>query len=374
MKNLLFYGTTKYGDKLSNSDNLKFKEISKNFNVFVITFGNKSETIEHQFVTIKYVKKPKLIITQYVYFYFLNFWNFKNFCKNNNIQVISAKDPIAALIPCFYKKFVNGSVKIVIEHHGDFLNLLLNQRKIYFKYPIKLLATKISKYTYKKCDLIRGVEKAYTKNLAKKFNKNFHYFPAWVDYTIFKQTNTDRKNLIYIGNIIPRKGVDFIIKNFNNFCVKNNFNEKLIIIGENQNSAYFDKCKDIVESNNINNIEFLGKKTQEEISQHLSASRLLIMASSFEGLPRVLIESGLCGTPSLASDIQGINNPFGSNGGTLLYELNNSYEFETQLKRFLNDKDLQTKLEQKSYALATELSGKESFGNNWIKTIEKLYE
>ena len=217
-------------------------------------------------------------------------------------------------------------------------------------------------------------EKTYTKNLAKKFNKNFHYFPAWVDYTIFKKTNTDRKNVLYIGNIIPRKGVDFIIKNFNNFCVKNNFNEKLIIIGENQNSAYFDKCKDIVESNNINNIEFLGKKTQEEISQHLSASRLLIMASSFEGLPRVLIESGLCGTPSLASDIQGINNPFGSKGGTLLYELNNSYEFETQLKRFLNDKDLQTKLEQQSYALATELSGKESFGNNWIKTIEKLYE
>ena len=39
MKNLLFYGTTKYGDKLSNSDNLKFKEISKNFNVFVGQVG-----------------------------------------------------------------------------------------------------------------------------------------------------------------------------------------------------------------------------------------------------------------------------------------------------------------------------------------------
>ena len=76
MKNLLFYGTTKYGDRLSNSDNLKFKEISKNFNVFVITFGNKSETIKHQFVTIKYVKKPKLIITQYMYFYFFSLISF----------------------------------------------------------------------------------------------------------------------------------------------------------------------------------------------------------------------------------------------------------------------------------------------------------
>ncbi|GIR20699.1 hypothetical protein CM15mP35_09600 [bacterium] len=77
-----------------------------------------------------------------MYIFIFKLLNFKNFCKNNNIQVISAKDPIAALIPCFYKKFVNGSVKIVIEHHGDFLNLLLNQRKIYFKYPIKQMQKK----------------------------------------------------------------------------------------------------------------------------------------------------------------------------------------------------------------------------------------
>ena len=35
MKNLLFFGTTNYGINLSNSDKLKFKELSKNFNILM---------------------------------------------------------------------------------------------------------------------------------------------------------------------------------------------------------------------------------------------------------------------------------------------------------------------------------------------------
>ena len=180
--------------------------------------------------------------------------------------------------------------------------------------------------------------------------------------------------ILFIGNIIPRKGVDFIIKNFNNFTLKNNFKEKLLIVGENQNSVYFNKCIDLIKRNKINNIEFLGKKSKYEISYLLSSSRLLIMASNYEGLPRVLIESGLCATPSLATDIQGIKEPFGSDGGTLIYELNNSVQFESQLKTFVSDKNFENKLQNKAHSLAIKLSGANSFGNNWNKLIELLYE
>lgn len=374
MKNLLFYGTTDYGKKLSKSDNLKFFELNKYFNTHVITLGNERENIKHDSVHILYLKKPKLIMSQYLYFYFFNFRNFKKYCTENKIDVVSAKDPIAGFIPILYKKLYNKNIKIIIEHHGDFLNLLFNQRKSNFKFLIKIIGTKISEFTYRNCDFIRGVEKTYTEKLAKKYNKNFHYFPAWVDYTIFKKDNLDRNNFLFIGNIIPRKGVDFIIKNFINFTLNNNFNEKLLIVGENPNSDYFKKCIELIEQNEIKNIEFLGKKSQEEISYLLSSSRLLIMASNYEGLPRVLIESGLCSTPSLATNIQGIKEPFGNNGGTLIYELNNSFEFELQLTKFVNDKNLEDELQNKSLALATKLSGPSNFGNNWNKLIELLYE
>ena len=67
MKNLLFYGSTNYGKKLSKSDNLKFIELDRHFNTHVMTLGNNNENIKHSNVQISYLKKPKLIISQYLY-------------------------------------------------------------------------------------------------------------------------------------------------------------------------------------------------------------------------------------------------------------------------------------------------------------------
>jgi len=98
------------------------------------------------------------------------------------------------------------------------------------------------------------------------------------------------------------------------------------------------------------------------------------MASNFEGLPRVLIESGLCSTPSLATNIQGINDPFGKYGGTILYELNNYKDFQEKLKNFIENESLQINLQEKSYKLSRDLSGEGSFLNNWIKIEKYIYE
>ena len=59
MNNLLFFGTTNYGINLSESDKLKFKELSTKFNISVITYGEKEEFIKHDDVAIQYFKKPK---------------------------------------------------------------------------------------------------------------------------------------------------------------------------------------------------------------------------------------------------------------------------------------------------------------------------
>ena len=73
-----------------------------------------------------------------------------------------------------------------------------------------------------------------------------------------------------------------------------------------------------------------------------------------------LIESGLYGLPSLASNIQGISTPFGKYGGTLIYEYNDSEDFAANIIKFYRDKELQIKLSQKSYELRS-LSGKNKF-------------
>tara|TARA_B100001939_G_scaffold341385_1_gene350905 strand:- start:769 stop:1893 length:1125 start_codon:yes stop_codon:yes gene_type:complete len=374
MKNLLFYGTTNYGENLNNSNILKFRELSKNFSMFVMTYGHENKTVNHDYVTINYIKRPSTLISKYLKFYFLNFGHLKRFCDENNIDIISAKDPIAALLPTIIKKIYKREFKIVIEHHGDFLNLLLNQRVFKFKFMIKIFLKFLSNYAYKNCDFIRGVEGEYTKTLSNKYDKDFLIFPAWVDYKIYKPVEIEREGLIYVGNIIPRKGVLFLIKNFHEYSKKYNLHEKLLIVGEIQNLDYFNECNDYINKNNINNIQFLDSQQPEDLSKIYSSSRLLLMASNYEGLPRVLIESSLCGIPSLASNIQGISDPFGKYGGTILYKLNDSKDFQKKLHYFLNDNEIQKSLEEKAIALSSKLSGKNRFTNNWKKIEEKVYE
>jgi len=374
MKNLLFYGTTDYGLNLNNSDELKFKELSKNFNAFVITYGNTNVEKKHKDVLIKYLKKPTNLLFQYLKFYFLNYKILSKFIKDKNIDIVSAKDPISALLPILIKKLSNKEIKIVIEHHGDFLNLLLNQRRFYFKNIIKLSTKLISNFTYRNCDIIRGVEIEYTSSLSNKYNKKFICFPAWVDYSIYKDLNIQRKNFLYVGNIIPRKGVMFLIENYGTFSKKYDINEDLIIAGSYPNKEYYDKCKDFIVKNKIENIKFIGEKNPNEISNLMNSSKLLLMASSYEGLPRVLIESGLCGLPSIATNIQGIRKPFGEDGGTLLYELNNSDEFINNIKNFVNNKELQKTMSLKSFELSKQLAGEGKFLSNWNVLEKMIYE
>lgn len=374
MKNLLFYGTTDYGLNLNNSDELKFKELSKNFNAFVITYGNTNVEKKHKDVLIKYLKKPTNLLFQYLKFYFLNYKILSKFIKDKNIDIVSAKDPISALLPILIKKLSNKEIKIVIEHHGDFLNLLLNQRRFYFKNIIKLSTKFISNFTYRNCDIIRGVEIEYTSSLSNKYNKKFICFPAWVDYSIYKDLNIQRKNFLYVGNIIPRKGVMFLIENYGTFSKKYDINEDLIIAGSYPNQEYYDKCKDFIVKNKIENIKFIGEKNPNEISNLMNSSKLLLMASSYEGLPRVLIESGLCGLPSIATNIQGIRKPFGEDGGTLLYELNNSDEFINNIKNFVNNKELQKTMSLKSFELSKQLAGEGKFLSNWNELEKMIYE
>ena len=116
------------------------------------------------------------------------------------------------------------------------------------------------------------------------------------------------------------------------------------------------------------------KKSPTEIAELMNNSELLVMASSFEGLPRVLIESGLCNLPSISSDINGISTPFGSEGGTMLYEENNLSDLTSALNKFYKDNSLREKMAEQSFSLSIKLSGEGKFLESWKNLESILYE
>ena len=372
--NLLFLGTTNYGFELSKSDESKFRELSDKFNVYVFTYGIFENEIDFKYVKIKYLKKPRSLILGYLKFYFFSISKLNNFINENNITIVSAKDPISALNPVLLKTLFKKKIKIIIENHGNFKSQLLEQRDLTYIAKFIFLTEFIVKFVFKRADILRGVNEQ-NSNYFKKYNSNLkiYNFPAWIDSSIFSSENLEkRKDLLFVGNVIKRKGVYFIIDSLSTFLLENR-NIQLRIIGKKEDLNYYSKINEIVNKRNLQkSVIFLDEIGQEEISKYMNSSKILLMASSSEGLPRVLIEAGFCGLPSIASNIDGIHDPFSLRGGTLVYELNSQKEFIDNVNFLYNNEVLWMELSQQSSKLSEEIAGKGSFVKNWENLINMM--
>ena len=298
----------------------------------------------------------------------------QKFINENNITIISAKEPISALNPVLLKTLFKKKIKIIIENHGNFKSQLLEQRDKPYIARFIFLTEFIVKFVFKHADILRGVNDQ-NSNYFKKYNSNLKIcnFPAWIDSSIFSSENSEkRKDLLFVGNIIKRKGVYFLINSLSTFLLENQ-NVQLRIIGKKEDNKYYSKINEIVNKKNLQKrVIFLGEIGQEEIAKYMNSSKILLMASSSEGLPRVLIEAGFCGLPSIASNIDGIHDPFSLKGGTLVYELNSEKEFLKNVNSLYNNEVLWMELSQQSLKLSEEIAGKGSFAQNWENLINMI--
>jgi len=369
--NLLFLGTTNYGFDLSNSDKNKFKELNTKFNIYVFTYGKNENEIDFNYVKIKYLKKPRFLVFKYLKFYFLSIVKLNKFINENNITIVSAKDPIAAFNPVLLKIIFRKKIRIIIENHGNFKNQLLEQRDSALISKFIFMTEFIVKFVFKHVDILRGVNEQ-NSNYFKKYNSNLkiYNFPAWIDNSIFSLERSEtRKDLLFVGNIIKRKGVYFLIDSLATFLTENQ-DVQLKIIGKKEDSIYYKKIIDYINEKKLDErVMFLDEITHIEIAKYMNSSRILLMASSSEGLPRVLIEAGFCGLPSIATDIDGIREPFSLKGGTLIYELNSQKEFMQKVDSLYNDETLWKELSLKSFQLSEAIAGKGSFVKNWENLI-----
>ena len=372
--NMLFLGTTNYGFELSKSDKNKFRELNVKFNVYVFTYGTFENEIDFEYVKIKYLKKPRTLIFRYLKFYFLSIFKLNKFIDENNITIVSAKEPISALNPVLLKILFKKKIKIIIENHGNFKSQLLEQRDNTYISKFIFLTEFIVKFVFKHVDILRGVNEQ-NSNYFKKYNSNLkiYNFPAWIDSSIFlSRSSEERKDLLFVGNIIKRKGVYFLIDSLSTFLLENQ-NIKLRIVGKKEDFKYYEKINNFINKKKLQkSVIFLGEIKQEKIAEYMNSSKILIMASSSEGLPRVLIEAGFCGLPSIASNIDGIYDPFSLKGGTLVYELNSQKEFVENLNSLYNNEGLWKELSLQSFKLSEEIAGKGSFAQNWEDLINVM--
>lgn len=163
----------------------------------------------------------------------------------------------------------------------------------------------------------------YDYHILKKINKKtYHINGVGVETSLFdykiRNIESNKKNIIFIGRLIKRKGIfEFLEIAKNERGKKYNF----LIYGDGDDNI---KDKIYKFTKKTNNISYVGYKNY--INEIFENAFIFLFPSKYtEGIPRVIMESMLYGVPVIASKIRG-NKDIVKNGyNGYLFEFNNNY-------------------------------------------------
>jgi glycosyltransferase involved in cell wall biosynthesis len=127
-------------------------------------------------------------------------------------------------------------------------------------------------------------------------------FRPGIDVTELKKTYSirDEKILMYIGRLHAVKRLDLLLK----AAAQLTEHFKLFIVGS---GSLENELKDTTKSLGIvDKVIFTGAVQYSDVPKFMNMADLIVMTSSTEGQPRVLIEAMSCGTPAVGTNVFGI--------------------------------------------------------------------
>lgn len=199
--------------------------------------------------------------------------------------------------------FIANALKkpFVVTARGTDLNLIPQ-----YAYPRKLIIE-----TAEAAYASIGVSHALTKRLVEigADPKKLKVFRNGVDLACFHPVNraktqkklgwTGQFTLISVGNLVENKGHHIAL---NALCQLPNYYLAIIGTGPEENELR----RQASSLGLSDRVEFVGHVPQNELKNYYGAADILLLASSREGWPNVLLEAMACGTPVIASRVGGI--------------------------------------------------------------------
>ncbi|MEM9013883.1 MAG: glycosyltransferase family 4 protein [Pseudomonadota bacterium] len=137
--------------------------------------------------------------------------------------------------------------------------------------------------------------------------------------------------VISVGHLIKRKGHDLVIaalKEFNGLT--------LLIVGDGPDDKALKK--QVSACGLTDRVRFLGSVPHEQMAPIYQAADALVLASSREGWPNILLEALACGTPVIATDVGGSGEVINSPEAGLLVKERNSQSIASAIKSLLQNK------------------------------------
>lgn len=239
--------------------------------------------------------------------------HFKNAFNEIILQAIDEFEP--ELIICHHLYLLTSYVRNIIKDikvvgicHGTCLRQLQshNLEKEYIISNIKELDLIFALHDEQKQEIINlfNIEQSKVLTLGSGYNKD-------IFFNTKKELSNEYINITYAGKISKSKGIESLIKSLNYLNYDKNF-LNINIVGDGNDKYEYKKIEELASKSSYN-INFLGKITQNELSNIFRQSHIFILPSFFEGLPLVVIESLACGCNVITTNIAGVKDWIGDN-------------------------------------------------------------
>jgi len=185
------------------------------------------------------------------------------------------------------------------------------------------------------------------------------------DFTPRKGRKNGKFTILTVARLIPRKGIDNLIKAVP-LLVKEAPNIRLRIIGEGNKE---NELKRLAQELKVAKyIDFWGYVPHQEIANHYSASDIFVLPSRNEGMSNVILEAMASGLPIITTDTGGTKELIKGNG--IIVPRDNSEAISNAVLNLIRDKTLRENLGIKGRKIAESMSWK-NVAQNYFAVYKK---
>jgi|LSQX01.1.fsa_nt_gb glycosyltransferase involved in cell wall biosynthesis len=307
--------------------------------VNIITFGENDQCIRKNALTIHVIKR--LVAVPRFLSILLDCWQLRREIHKINPDIVHIQAthyPYSLLASIICDEYPS-----VLTVHG-----LMAVEAKYTHFP-HIIGAYISKFleriAFSRIKHIIVVSPQIGDIIGKMTDANIHFVPNGVDINYINSIeplSTDWKNtVLFIGNLIPLKGVDVLIRAMK--IVKKQIPDvKLYIAGSGPQE---DELKRLVSKLKLSqNVEFLGYLNDQSKYGYLKSIDIVVVPSLWETFSIVALEGMACEKPIIASNVGGIPYLIDNNTNGMLVDACDTVDLAKKICILLRDRVLRERM------------------------------
>lgn len=272
-------------------------------------------------------------------------------------SIVHLQSPHGILISLFCKLFYSS--KIFLTFHGSDLRRL-NSNKY-----LMLLLNKVDKVFY--------VSRFMEPDLKNHFGESKIFFtPSGIDIDYFLiNKKYKRKNYVLcVANLLEEKGIEFLIDAFHGL-LKTNPEYKLVLVYSSFTKKYRSMLINKIKMLHIDkNIIMLKNLSRSEIRDYYQKSKLFVLPSLAEGMPKVIHEAKASKLPIIATDVGSCKEIVNDSG--FIVQPGSSTEILNKILILINNQDIYRKFQNNSHSDIYKYSWK-YLAKNIFEQFKKIY-